>query len=280
MGPWWHEHRLDAGGIERRWVVDELAGADASGNPVVSYRSIFNFDLKVLHCGDPTCSSGNTIASPDTTGDVGLHTSLALDASGNPVVSYWDFTNRDLKLLHCGVPTCSVGNSITAPDRAGTVGEYTSLALDASGNPVVSYFAAFPNSELRVLHCAEPTCTVGNTITAPDPAPAVGRYTSLALDASGNPVVSYSALLVEDLKVLHCGDPTCSGAKPATATPLPSVGGIAVDPDLQALPVETVDSSGRGTGAIAGIAAGAAAALVAVGGAALYARRRLARNTT
>ena len=155
-------------------------------------------------------------------------------------------------------------HSITAPDTAGSVGEYTSLALDASGNPVVSYFAAFPNSELRVLHCAEPTCTVGNTITAPDPAPAVGRYTSLALDASGNPVVSYSALLVEDLKVLHCGDTTCSGAKPATATPLPPVGGIALDPELDALPLDTVDSSGPGTRVLVGIAAGAAVGVLGI----------------
>ena len=35
--PGGHEHRLDAGGIERRWVVDELAGAPefrSLGDPV------------------------------------------------------------------------------------------------------------------------------------------------------------------------------------------------------------------------------------------------------
>ncbi|OHA53634.1 MAG: hypothetical protein A2991_02140 [Candidatus Terrybacteria bacterium RIFCSPLOWO2_01_FULL_58_14] len=175
---------------------------DASGNPVVSYYDQTNADLKVLHCNDPNCAGGDeSINSPDTTGNVGWHTSLALDTAGNPVVGYYDATLGDLKILHCNDPNCVAGgDSIASPDTAGSVGEFLSLALDASGNPVVSYWIN-DSFDLRILRCGDANCTSGNSITSADTTGDVGRYSSLRLDSSGNPVVAYYDQSNSSLKV-------------------------------------------------------------------------------
>jgi hypothetical protein len=133
---------------------------DASGYPVISYYNESAGDLRVVHCGDVTCTSGNTIASPDVNGNVGQHTSIVLDATGHPIVSYYSVTASALKILYCGDANCTAGNSIITPDSAGTVGQYTSLVLDTEGSPVVSYYDA-SDSKLNVLHCGDPLCVGG-----------------------------------------------------------------------------------------------------------------------
>lgn len=128
---------------------------DALGRPVVSYEEAASADLQVLHCGDPNCSGGNTIAAPDTDAHEG--TSIELDSSEKPVISYWVSTTADLRVLRCGNSTCTSGNSVTSADTVGDVGRGPSLALDAMGRPVVSYYDA-DNADLKVFRCSDPNC--------------------------------------------------------------------------------------------------------------------------
>ncbi|MCL4409729.1 MAG: hypothetical protein M1356_05375, partial [Gammaproteobacteria bacterium] len=174
----------------------------------ISYTSTFYAGMYVIHCGNANCTSGNSITNADSSTGM-QYTSIAIDASGYPVVSYYIPSTGDLKLLHCGNANCTTGNSITSPDTAVTVGQYTSIRLDASGYPVVSYYD-FTNGDLKILHCGNANCTSGNSITNPDSTGNVGQYTSLSLDASGYPVVSYYDNTNGDLKLLHCGNANCT----------------------------------------------------------------------
>ena len=105
-------------------TVDTLGGEstslqlDSLGNPVVSY--IANDKLKILHCNDIYCLGGDEsiVAVDDADPDANISgTSLRLDSLGNPVVSYYDDVNYDLKVLHCDDPNCDE-NVFTALDIA------------------------------------------------------------------------------------------------------------------------------------------------------------------
>jgi len=224
----------DTSGDVGRWSSLAL---DANGHPIVSYYDASNGDLKILHCNDPDCSGGDeSITVPDTGGvfggNVGFGSSLAIDSDGNPVVSYFDLTNRDLRILHCNDPNCSGGDeSITIPDTFPSVNfndemvDRTSLRLDVNDYPVVAYFDAWENRDLRVLHCNDPNCSGGNeNLTAPDTNGWVGFSPALVLDANGNPIVSYGEFAGTS-KILHCYDPNCGGVNNSITTPDPASAG-------------------------------------------------------
>lgn len=175
----WTSLKLDASGNPRR----KLQGSGG----IRTRRDRATRFLKILHCNDPHCVGGDeSITSHDTTRDVGLFTSLELDASGYPVVIYWDQTNGDLKLLHCNDPNCAGGDeSITSPDTTGDVGRFTSLERDANGYPVVSYWDV-TTGFLKILHCNDLDFT--NEHLRPGQVTAHGRVLfrgALSLDIRG-----------------------------------------------------------------------------------------------
>ncbi len=195
---------------------------DVNGYPVISYYDSGNEALKLAHCNDPGCSGADeTITTVDSSSDVGLYTSLVLDASGHPVVSYYDRTNGDLKLLRCNDPACVGGDeSINTVDSGTNVGRYTSLALGASDRPTISYYD-FDNQDLKMAHCHSPDCNPSffKSITIVDSDGDVGKYSSLVLDDSGYPVISYFDETNDDLKLVHCNDIYCFGGDDAIAIP-------------------------------------------------------------
>jgi hypothetical protein len=157
------------------------------------------------------------------TGNTGWDTSLQLDMNGNPVVSYYYYTNNVMKVLHCKNADCAGVNTSVIPDILSE--RLTSSALDVTGRPVIAS-SGQANQGLRVVHCGDATCNTSNTITSPDfpvfPFNADVRGISLILDANGYPVVSFYRADTAQLKVLHCADPACSSPNNSIVLPDPT----------------------------------------------------------
>jgi hypothetical protein len=206
-----------------RWstvTVDEAAGDSGyytsvamgrDGLPIVSYFDYSARALKVTHCGAPDCSA-NVVSIVDTgAGDVGLYTDVAIGTDGLPVVSYYDYSAKTLKVARCGDPGCTVRNSATTVDgSASGAGRYTSIAIGSDGLPVISYLDE-DGLALKVVHCGDPGCTTANTVaTVDDAAGGVGLATSIAIGRDKLPVISYVDIGALTLKVAHCGNLTCT----------------------------------------------------------------------
>jgi hypothetical protein len=191
---------------------------DSSGRPVISYTadvvndSYYRRQLKLVHCGNANCSSGNIFQNLNTSYPSPEHSSLVLDAAGKPVLSFDDVANLKLAVFHCNDVNCA-----TREEHYLDVGllfiRDTSLALDSRGYPVVGYVPRTnsnnPNPSLKLVSCGNANCSSGNSIQTVDGGAIVARFPSLVIDSTGLPVMAYYDAANKDLKVVHCGRTNC-----------------------------------------------------------------------
>jgi len=181
-------------------------GADTY--PVISYYDKSNKSLKVAKCVNVSCIGANTITQVDpTTNSVGKYTSIAIGADTYPVISYYDETNKRLKVARCINTFCTGVSNINIVDdpSGGDVGEYTSIAIGADTYPVISYYDGY-NNHLKVAKCIDVSCTGAPIITTVDNTYDVGKFSSIAISADTYPVISYYDKLHGYLKVVKCGN--------------------------------------------------------------------------
>jgi len=123
------------------------------------------------------------IETVDSEGNVGRSTSIALDSSGYPHVSYSDSTNYDLKYAYLDAS----GWHVETVDSDGSVGDYTSIAVDSSGYPHVSCFDD-TNNDLKYAYMDD---TGWHIETVDSGLGNWGGQTSIVLDSSGYVHMSY-----------------------------------------------------------------------------------------
>jgi hypothetical protein len=91
------------------------------------------------------------ITTLDDTADVGQFTSVTIGADHLGLISYYDITNRNLKVAHCSNLACTSA-SLTTLDDVGDVGQDTAITIGADTFGLISYHDV-TNGNLKVAHC-------------------------------------------------------------------------------------------------------------------------------
>ena len=144
--------------------------------------------ILVLLIALPVMAQQWSIETVDSGFRIGRYTSIALDDSGYPHISYYDSDDDDLEYASW---TGSDWETQTV-DEAGNVGEFCSLAIDDSNRPHISYFD-YDNDDLKYACDKNGNGAFNDAgeIVIVDDAH-VGKHTSLALDGNGHPHISYA----------------------------------------------------------------------------------------
>ncbi len=135
--------------------------------------------------------SGWSLETVDSTGNIGMFTSIALDSNQYPHISYWDNSNDDLKYAKW---TGSSWSKETV-DSTGGNGKYTSIALDSNQYPHISYYDD-SNDDLKYAKWTGSSWSKETVDSVGD----VGHFTSIALDSNDYPHISYYYPTNDDLK--------------------------------------------------------------------------------
>ena len=142
----WQIETLDTGGKGK--YASLAIAPDGSDN--IAYYDSNKGDLKLIYNGPggwlPPITVDGELPS-GTPPDVGGYPSLKMDSSSLWHISYYDFTNKDLKYASYS------GGSwyVYTVDSSGDVGQYSSLVLDSGGYAHIAYYDA-TNGKLKYAY--------------------------------------------------------------------------------------------------------------------------------
>jgi hypothetical protein len=174
---------------EESWPMCVSIDVDSRGEPHLSYlESTWGNDLTLKYThreGSDWTTETVDETSTDGTSE-GTSTSIVIDSSGRPHISYHHSENSSLKYAWRDFSGWHVENV----DEDGSVGTGNSITLDSNDVPHISYYVSH-NNDVRYAKKEGPTweiTTIDTTCMSNDRL----YSTSIVLDAAGNPHISYS----------------------------------------------------------------------------------------
>ncbi len=135
-------------------------------------------------------NNGWQVSTVDANGDVGIYNDLALDSNGDPRIAYYDSSRGCVKYAFWTVDHWAIEDVDCKPAGKSPRGLYTSLALDSSNRPFISYYDS-DNGSLKLAYWESgwvPMLVDNGSNNGVDK---VGLYTSIAIDSANNIHISY-----------------------------------------------------------------------------------------
>jgi subtilisin family serine protease len=212
------------------WLTETVGSAGQGGySSSLALDSSNHPHISCLHSGLKYAWHDGTTWYSETVATAGyMDTSLALDSSDHPHISYYDFSSNwnryDLKYAwHDG--TSWYSETVDSMYRRElTTDLYTSLALDSSDHPHISYYDSTSADLKYAWHDG-----VSWRIEKVDCPGGVGLVPSLALDISGRPHIGYYDSTNEDVKYAYWGIGPSAGPVEVGTRPNPVEGWGRVD---------------------------------------------------
>jgi len=135
------------------------------------------------------------------TEDIGRYVHLAVDSLGLPHLCYFRWARAQSELWYNHFDGSSWERSIV--DSEGLTGAACSIALDASGRPLISYLDS-TNNDLKIAYLRDPA-RMRWDIWSVDYSLATGQWSDIKVAGSGNVGVSYYDFSIEGLKFYWIG---------------------------------------------------------------------------
>ncbi len=195
------------------------------GNPIVVFvDDLTPEELKVVKCSNIDCSEVGAVQTLVTTGASAVRgVDIVIGHDGNPVISYVDPGNSELRVIKCNDKACDP----SVPDGEGAetnflvddteVDPESSIEIGSDGNPVIVYRYI---DSMRVAKCNDSACNPSvpdgggqEKISVVESGTGFAHNSDIKIDSNGNPVIAYN-YSSDDVRLVRCNDEACDSSVP------------------------------------------------------------------